>query len=75
MTETPISTARTPLAGAGESLVALLIRTAHAAASILSPPGYSSLDLDEKFIHADESPRMRLQSRRRGRTKTTERHN
>ena len=75
MTEPPMSIAATPLASAGGPLLALLAWTARAAASFVSPPGYSSLDLDEKFIHADDSPRMRLRSRRRARTKTTERHN
>lgn len=75
MIATPSGAEETVLIGPGRSLVAALFWAARAAASILDPPSYEKADLDAKFIDATDSPRSRLQSKRRGQTRTTESHN
>jgi len=71
MIETPLGTQVT-LVGARGPLSAAWHWAARMAVVVFATPYYAKGDFDEKFISASDSPRTRLRSKRRARTRTTE---
>ena len=76
MNETPLATGIIPVYKRRESAVTGVIWWfTRMAAAVFAAPRYGRGELDARFKRESESPRGRLRSARRARTKTTEPRN